>query len=73
LGPKVRVNAIQCGPFLTDIAASWDPQRRAEFEADLALRRCGEPEEVVGAAMFFAADKSSYATGAILRLDGGCP
>ncbi|TAM69714.1 SDR family oxidoreductase [Mycobacterium sp.] len=73
LGPKVRVNAIQCGPFLTDIAASWDPQRRAEFEADLALRRCGEPEEVIGAAMFFATDKSSYATGAILRLDGGRP
>jgi NAD(P)-dependent dehydrogenase (short-subunit alcohol dehydrogenase family) len=35
--------------------------------------RCGKPEEVVGAAMFFATDKSSYASGAILRLDGGCP
>lgn len=72
-GPKVRVNTIQCGPFLTDISAAWTPQMRAEFEATLALKRCGRPEEVVGAAMYFAADTSSFCTGAVLRLDGGTP
>lgn len=72
-GPKVRVNTIQCGPFLTDISAAWTPQMRREFEQTLALRRCGEPDEVVGAAMYFATDASSFCTGAVLRLDGGTP
>ncbi|MGV0834378.1 SDR family NAD(P)-dependent oxidoreductase [Mycolicibacterium thermoresistibile] len=70
-GPKVRVNAIQCGPFLTDIATAWDPQTQAEFEKDLALQRSGRPDEVIGAALYFATDASSYATGSVLELDGG--
>jgi NAD(P)-dependent dehydrogenase (short-subunit alcohol dehydrogenase family) len=70
-GPKVRVNTIQAGPFLTDIAAHWAPGMREEFEATLALGRCAEPAEIVGAALFFATSASSYATGAVLRLDGG--
>ena len=71
-GPAVRVNAIQAGPFLTDISEAWDLeafQRRAE--QTIALRRAGDPEEVVGAALYLASDASSYCTGAILRLDGG--
>jgi NAD(P)-dependent dehydrogenase (short-subunit alcohol dehydrogenase family) len=70
-GPNVRVNTIQAGPFLTDIAANWAEGMRAELEAGVALGRCAEPDEIVGAAMFFATSASSYATGAVLRLDGG--
>lgn len=72
-GPKVRVNAVQCGPFLTDISAAWTPEMRAEFEDSLALKRCGEADEVMGAVMYFATEASSFCTGAILRLDGGIP
>jgi len=38
-----------------------------------ALGRGGEPNEIVGAALYFASDASSFCTGAILRLDGGTP
>jgi NAD(P)-dependent dehydrogenase (short-subunit alcohol dehydrogenase family) len=70
-GPKVRVNAIQCGPFLTDISTAWPAETRAQLEESLALGRCGEPEDVVGAALYFATDASAFCTGAVLRLDGG--
>ncbi|HSV41163.1 MAG TPA: SDR family oxidoreductase [Nocardioidaceae bacterium] len=69
--PKVRVNAILCGPFLTDIAKAW-PDEILEFvEGELALKRAGRPDEVVGAALYLTTDASSFTTGALLRVDGG--
>ena len=70
-GPSVRVNTIQCGAFLTDIAAAWTPEMTEHLSGSAALARCGEPSEVVGAALYFATQASSFATGATLRLDGG--
>ena len=72
-GPKVRVNCIMCGPFLTDISKAWDMDAFKERAKTFALRRGGEPNEIVGAALYFASDASSFCTGAILRLDGGTP
>jgi NAD(P)-dependent dehydrogenase (short-subunit alcohol dehydrogenase family) len=72
-GPKVRVNCIMCGPFLTDISKAWDMEAFKERAKDFALRRGGEPDEIVGAALYFATEASSFCTGAILRLDGGTP
>jgi NAD(P)-dependent dehydrogenase (short-subunit alcohol dehydrogenase family) len=69
--PTVRVNTLQPGPFLTDIAANWADGVREEAEAAVALGRCGEPAEIVGAVLFLATSASSYVTGAVLRVDGG--
>ena len=70
--PKVRVNCIQAGPFLTDISKAWD---MAAFErnakTNIALQRGGEPQEVVGAALYLASEAGSFTTGAIIRVDGG--
>jgi NAD(P)-dependent dehydrogenase (short-subunit alcohol dehydrogenase family) len=73
LGPAVRVNTIMPGRFATDIAAHWDPDMVAEVTRTHALRRVGEPNEIVGAALYFASSASSFCTGAVLRLDGGVP
>jgi len=71
-GPKVRVNTIMPGPFLTDISKSWDMEAvNRKFENTLALKRGGRPDEIIGAALYFASDASSYTTGAILPVDGG--
>ncbi len=73
-GPSVRVNCIQAGPFLTDISKAWDlEQFEKRAKTTIALQRGGQPDEVVGAALYFASDASSFTTGAILRIDGGTP
>ena len=72
-GPTVRVNCIMAGPFLTDISKAWDPSTIEHGMRQHALQRAGETEEIVGAALYFATDASSYTTGAILRVDGGIP
>ncbi len=72
LGPKVRVNCIAPGPFLTDISRAWDLdafQRAAT--TGFALGRGGEPDEIVGTALYLASDASSYTTGAVIAVDGG--
>lgn len=72
LGPKVRVNCIMPGPFLTDISKAWDMvafQKRADER--IALKRGGQAEEIVGAALYLASDHASFTTAAIIRVDGG--
>ena len=70
-GPSVRVNCIMAGPFLTDISKAWDMAVFEERAKNFALRRGGRPEEIVGAALYFASDASSFTTGAVLPVDGG--
>jgi NAD(P)-dependent dehydrogenase (short-subunit alcohol dehydrogenase family) len=69
-GPNVRVNVICPGGFLTDIAKGWE--ETATSTPKIALKRFGQPEEIVGTAIYLASEASSYTTGAIIRVDG-CP
>ena len=71
-GPTVRVNCILPGPFLTDISKAWDMElfnKRAE--TDISMKRGGQPDEIVAAALYLASDHASFTTGALLRVDGG--
>ncbi|HEY4942612.1 MAG TPA: SDR family oxidoreductase [Rhizomicrobium sp.] len=68
-GPKVRVNCICPGPFLTDVSTAWRDDHAAQQR--LGLRRFGEPDEIVGTALYLASDASSYVTGQVIRVDGG--
>jgi NAD(P)-dependent dehydrogenase (short-subunit alcohol dehydrogenase family) len=70
---NILVNAIAPGSIRTEFSrVNWtDPERKAQRIREIELRRFGEPEEVVGLALFLASDASSFVTGEIIRVDGG--
>ena len=68
-GPRVRVNCISAGPFLTDISKAWDDPEQANKDA--ALARPGRPQEIVTTALYLASDYSSYTSNAMIKVDGG--
>ncbi|MGB8364194.1 MAG: SDR family NAD(P)-dependent oxidoreductase [Rhizomicrobium sp.] len=69
LAPKVRVNVISPGGFITDVAGAWATDEEAQ--RSVALSRWGEPKEIVPTVLYLASDASSFTTGANIRVDGG--
>lgn len=67
--PKVRVNTIVAGAFLTDIAKAWTDEMREK--QPVALGRPAKAREIVTAALMLASDASSYTTGSLVNVDGG--
>ena len=68
----VNVNAIAPGVFRTDLnRALLDSPRGQEFLTRTPMKRFGRIEELVGAAVFLAADASAFVTGQVLAVDGG--
>jgi NAD(P)-dependent dehydrogenase (short-subunit alcohol dehydrogenase family) len=69
----VRVNAIAPGFILTDLTKKlWSqPTMQQWGHANTPLRRLGQPDDMIGAAIFLASDASAFMTGQILFVDGG--
>ena len=76
---NIQVNTIAPGPISTKLLDShWSHLPPEEFKRqkeELAkmtpMGRIGEPDEIVGAAIYLASDASSYTTGAEIVIDGG--
>jgi NAD(P)-dependent dehydrogenase (short-subunit alcohol dehydrogenase family) len=73
LAPKIRVNAIAPGLIETRFSAALFDNRQAydQLIAATPLGRHGQPQDVVGAALFLASNAASYVTGQVLVVDGG--
>ncbi len=68
----ITVNCLAPGPFLTDLPASvLTAEEQATFAERTALKRWGDPRELVGPALLLASDAGSYITGETLVVDGG--
>lgn len=74
LGPyNIQVNAIAPGIIKTKFAeALWsNPALNKQYTDRTPLGRIGEPDDIVGAAVYLASDYSRYHSGDVLILDGG--
>jgi pteridine reductase len=69
LGPDVRVNGIAPGPILWP-ESGMDTALQEQIIDQTALKRSGEPDDIVRALLFFVAE-SPFVTGQILAVDGG--
>jgi L-rhamnose 1-dehydrogenase len=74
LGPHgIRCNALLPGTIATEINRDdlAQPGKREQMAARVPLGRLGEPEDLVGPAVFLASELAGYVTGAALLVDGG--
>jgi NAD(P)-dependent dehydrogenase (short-subunit alcohol dehydrogenase family) len=70
---NVCVNAIAPGVFRTDLNAALldGTERGREFLLRTPMKRFGQLDELVGAAVFLASEAASFTTGHVLAVDGG--
>lgn len=69
----LTVNCIAPGQFRTPMAriVTTYPERLARSLSVIPMGRIGEPQDIVGPALFFASDMSDYVNGQTLFIDGG--
>lgn len=70
---NIHVNGISPGAILTDMNRKHltEPARRARMLDRIPLKRIGDPEDIVGAAVFLGSSESDYVTGTTIYVDGG--
>jgi NAD(P)-dependent dehydrogenase (short-subunit alcohol dehydrogenase family) len=68
---NIRVNTFGPGPINVERNLKEDPDYPKNWGAVIPMKRTGEPEEMVGPALFLASDDSSYVTGQLFYVDGG--
>lgn len=70
---RITVNGIAPTVVRTEMARHWfaDPVTAQAIVSRIPLGRAAEPDDIVGAAIFFCAPASDFVTGQILYLDGG--
>ena len=70
-GMGIRVNAIAPGPTDTQATRTQAGDAAKELVKGLAIKRMGQPADMVGACLFLLSDEASWVTGQILAVDGG--
>jgi glucose 1-dehydrogenase len=69
----IRVNGVGPGATVTPINRAWidDPEKRAQVEEHIPMRRAGDAQEMAGVTCFLASDLAAYITGQTIFVDGG--
>ena len=68
----IRINALAPGPILTDQLAAAGEDAQSHAAAAVPLGRVGRADEVAAAALWLCSEQSSFITGTVVNIDGGC-
>jgi gluconate 5-dehydrogenase len=70
---NIQTNAIAPGYFMTDLTKPLveNPDFDAWVKQEVPLGRWGNPEELIGTAIYLASKASDYVNGFVIRVDGG--
>lgn len=68
----ITVNCVAPGTIVTEMAEKgYDEATKQKLITRFPVGRMGRPEEVAAAISYFASEKSSFTTGAVLDVNGG--
>jgi len=67
----ITVNAVCPGIISTPMTEDLNEKTKKEFLNMIPMGRFGDPEDIAGAVLFLASEKSRYITGHVLVVDGG--
>ena len=67
----ITVNCIAPGFIDTDMTRALPEEVRKTFEAQTALGRFGDAQDIADAVLFLASDQAKYITGQTLHVNGG--
>ena len=69
----ITVNVVAPGWFDSPLAEGWKSNHRLSesIREHTALKRWGQPADLVGAYLFLASDAAAFLTGAVVNVDGG--
>lgn len=71
-GPEIRINAVGPGAVRTGaLATVLTPEIEERMLSHTPIKRLGEPEDIAGAVLFFAAPVSGWVSGQVLFVNGG--
>lgn len=70
-GMNIRVNAIAPGPTDTEATRTQTGGAAQEIVKSLAIKRMGQPEDMVGTCLFLLSEEAAWMTGQVLNVDGG--
>ena len=68
---NIRVNAIAPGPIDTEATRTAVGDMVKPIVEQLAIKRLGTPDDLVGMCMFLLSDEARWMTGQIVNVDGG--
>jgi len=68
---NIQVNCVCPGPTDTPLYRGQPEKIREAIERAIPLKRVASPDDIAGAALFFASNLADYITGQVLSVSGG--
>lgn len=67
----ITVNAVCPGVIDTPMTENLNQETICDITSKIPMGRLGQPEDVAGAVLFLASERTGYITGQVLAVDGG--